>query len=48
MGDIFTFTLFIKGAFIDSVIGIVIQFVLVPIIVSILQKNGLTPLAKKE
>ena len=48
MGDIFTFALFIKGAFIDSVIGIVIQFVLVPIIISILQKNGLAPLTKKD
>lgn len=48
MGDVFTFVLFVKGAFVDSVVGIVLHLIIVPTIVLILQKAGLSPLAKDE
>ena len=38
IGKFFTFALFIKGAFIDSVVGIVLQLILVPSIIFILEK----------
>ena len=41
MGDVFTFTLFIKGAFVDSVVGIVLHLIIVPLIVYVLKKAGL-------
>lgn len=41
MGDAFTFALFIKGAFIDSFIGIIFHLILVPIIITILKRAGL-------
>ncbi len=46
MGDVFTFALFIKGAFIDSVVGIALQLLVIPLIVRILEKAGVAPLAK--
>ncbi len=48
MGNAFTFALFIKGAFVDSVVGVVLQLILVPTIVLILQKAGVSPLAKEK
>ena len=47
MGDQFTFYLFIKGAFIDSVVGIALQLILVPIIVKVLEKANLLLIDKK-
>ena len=41
MGDAFTFALFIKGAFVDSFVGIILHLVLVPIVVMILKRAGL-------
>lgn len=38
IGKFFTFALFIKGAFIDSVVGIVLQLILVPSIIFVLEK----------
>ena len=41
MGDAFTFALFIKGAFVDSVVGIVLHLIVVPVIIYILKKSKL-------
>ena len=41
MGDAFTFALFIKGAFVDSVVGIVLHLIIVPAIVYVLKKSKL-------
>ena len=41
MGDVFTFALFIKGAFVDSVVGIVLHLIIVPLVVIVLKKARL-------
>ncbi len=41
MGDVFTFALFIKGAFVDSVVGIAIQLIIIPIIIHALKRANL-------
>lgn len=38
MGKEFTFYLFVKGAIFDSVIGIIVQLIFVPIVVEVLRK----------
>lgn len=51
MGETFTFALFIKGAFVDSAIGIAVQIIIIPIIIYALKRAGLffnNPENKKE
>lgn len=48
MGETFTFALFIKGAFIDSVIGIILHLIIVPSIVFVLEKSGLSLIDKEK
>jgi len=46
MGEVFTFVLFLKGAFVDSVVGIVIHLIIVPLIVLLLKRIGLVLIDK--
>ncbi|MBE5737431.1 MAG: ECF transporter S component [Clostridiales bacterium] len=47
MGQAFTFALFIKGAFVDSVVGIVIHLIIIPLLVLILKKAKLILIDKE-
>lgn len=47
MGELFTMLMFIKGAFIDSVVGIVVQLVIIPITVEVLKRANLLLINKK-
>ncbi|MBQ8164030.1 MAG: ECF transporter S component [Clostridia bacterium] len=46
MGELFTIVMFVKGAFIDSVVGIVVQLIIIPIIVGVLKKANLLLISK--
>ena len=41
VGKAFTFALFIKGAFVDGVVGIVLHLIIVPIIINVLKRANL-------
>ena len=47
-GKTFTFYLFIKGAFIDAFVGIILHLIIVPAIVKALEKANLLLLNKNE
>ena len=47
-GKTFTFYLFVKGAFIDAFVGIILHLLIVPAIVKALEKANLLLLEKKE
>lgn len=40
-GNVFTFTTFLSGAFLNAIPGIILQLILIPLIVQILEKNHL-------
>ena len=42
MGDVFTLALFVKGAFVDSVIGIILHLIIIPVVIKILERNNLS------